>query len=457
MGKEKDFTSGRILMPLMQFMLPVFFAMLLQAMYGAVDLLIVGQFARSLDVSAVSTGSQMMMTISQLIVSFSMGTTILLGQRIGEGRGREAGEVVSGSICLFGAIALAFTVLVPLLAGTLSRTMNAPAEAFEATVAYIRICGLGSVFIIAYNLIGSIFRGIGDSKTPLLTVAIACVCNILGDLLLVAVLGLGTAGAAIATVAAQAVSVVISLRILRTKPLPFAFSRTDLRFRGDIIRTVTGLGLPIALQDLLVGVSFLVLLAIVNKLGLTPSAGIGVAERVCGFIMLIPSAFMQAMAAFVAQNFGAGKYGRAKQALGYAVAVSAALAVGMFVLTFWRGDLLSGVFSRDAAVIAASADYLKAYAVDCLLTCFLFCFIGFFNGIGMTKFVMVQGIVGAFLVRIPVAFLMSREVPVSMFHIGLATPCSTLLQVLLCLICFTLINRRYGEASAPLRKAQTGA
>lgn len=442
MGKENDFTHGKILMPLLQFMLPVFLAMLLQAMYGAVDLLIVGQFAQSLDVSAVSTGSQMMMTVTNLVTSFAMGTTILLGQRIGEGRGREGGQVVGSSICLFGAIALVFTALLPLLASPLSRVMNAPPEAFGATVSYIRICGFGSVFIIAYNLIGSIFRGIGDSKTPLITVLIACVCNIGGDLLLVAVFHMGTAGAAIATVAAQAISVVISLLILRKRPLPFQFSRADIRFRHAIIRRVTALGLPIALQDLLVGISFLVLLAIVNNLGLTPSAGIGVAERVCGFIMLIPSAFMQAMAAFVAQNYGAGKYDRAKKALGYAIGVSALLALGMFALTFWRGDLLSGIFSKDAPVILASADYLKAYAIDCLLTCFLFCFIGFFNGIGMTRFVMVQGIVGAFLVRIPVAFLMSREDPVSMFHIGLATPCSTVLQVLLCLLCFRAVNRR---------------
>ena len=449
MGKENNFTQGRILLPLLRFMLPVFLAMLLQAMYGAVDLLIVGQFARSLDVSAVSTGSQMMMTITNLVVSFAMGTTILLGQRIGEGRGREGGQVVGSSICLFGVIALALTLLTPLLAGPLSALMNAPAEAFEATVSYIRICGLGSVFIIAYNLIGSIFRGIGDSKTPLVTVLIACVCNIAGDLLLVAVFHLGAAGAAAATVAAQALSVLISLLMLRKKSLPFSFSRADLHFRGSIIRRVTTLGLPIALQDLLVGISFLVLLAIVNKLGLTPSAGVGVAERVCGFIMLIPSAFMQAMAAFVAQNFGAGQYDRAKKALGYAIGVSSLLAVGMFALSFWRGDLLSGVFSKDPAVIAASADYLKAYAIDCLLTCFLFCFIGFFNGIGMTRFVMIQGIVGSFLVRIPVAFLMSREDPVSMFHIGLATPCSTVLQVLLCLGCFRLVNRRRDAGPTP--------
>ena len=450
MEREINFTKGKILLPLLKFMLPVFFAMLLQAMYGAVDLLIVGRFAESSDVSAVSTGSQMMMTITNLVTSFAMGTTILLAQRIGEGRGKEGGEVVGSSICLFGAIAFALTALIPLLAGPLSRVMNAPEEAFDATVSYIRICGFGSLFIIAYNLIGSVFRGIGDSRTPLLTVLISCVFNIAGDLLLVAVFQMGTAGAAIATVAAQAISVIISLLILRKRTLPFQIDRKDIRFQGGMIRRMTRLGLPIALQDLLVGISFLVLLAIVNDLGLTPSAGIGVAERVCGFIMLIPAAFMQAMAAFAAQNIGAGKYDRAKRALLYAIGVSTLLAIVMFAVTFWRGDLLASIFSKDPAVIAAGADYLKAYAIDCLLTCFLFCFIGFFNGLGMTRFVMIQGIVGAFLVRIPVAFLMSREIPVSMFHFGLATPCSTVLQVIMCLICFVIVNRKYRKRAGAI-------
>ena len=445
MDTGKDFTQGKILAPLIRFMIPVFLAMFLQSMYGAVDLLIVGKFARSVDVSAVSTGSQIMMTLTNLVTSFAMGTTILLGQRIGEGRGKEGGKVIGSSICLFAVIAGVFTAVIPLLCRPLSSLMNAPAEAFDKTASYIRICGFGSLFIISYNLIGSIFRGIGDSNTPLMTVLIACVCNIAGDLLLVAVFHLGTAGAALATVFAQAVSVVVSLLILRKRELPFQLEKKDFRFEREIIRKVTSLGVPIALQDLLVGISFLVLLAIVNGLGLIASAGMGVAQKVCGFIMLIPAAFMQAMSAFVAQNIGAGQYGRAQKSLAYAIGVSALLAVVMFVVTFWRGDLLSGIFANDPDVIFASADYLKAYAIDCLLTCFLFCFIGFFNGLGMTGFVMLQGIVGAFLVRIPVAFIMSRQVPVSMFHIGLSTPCSTVLQVVLCLIWFARANRKYGN------------
>lgn len=436
------FTEGKILLPLLRFVLPVLFALFLQALYGAIDLLVVGKFAGPEDVSAVSTGSQIMMTITNLISSLAMGITIFLGQKVGEKDEKAGGRITGAGVFLFLTIGIILTVLLPLLAGGLAAVMHAPQEAFSLTKTYIRICGAGSIVIILYNLIGSIFRSLGDSRTPLITVLIACIFNIAGDLCLVAGFGLGAAGAAFATVFAQMLSVVISLLLIRRKGLPFAFSVSDIRPDGRIIRKIVSLGTPIALQDLLVGISFLVILAIVNNLGLTASAGIGVAEKVCAFIMLVPAAFMQALSAFVAQNRGAGKPDRAMRGLWYAVNVSFVFGVLMFALTFFHGDLLSYIFANDADVIFASADYLKAYAIDCLLTCFLFCFIGFFNGMECTRFVMLQGIIGAFAVRVPVSFLMSTLEPVSLFHIGLATPCSTVLQIILCLLFYRSLRSK---------------
>ena len=440
----RGFTEGRILGPLVRFALPVLAALFLQAMYGAVDLMVVGRFGTSADVSAVSTGSQIMMTLTNLVSSFAMGATILLGQRIGEGRGEAGGEVIGSCVMLFGVIALAMTALVVPGAGALARLMRAPEEAFDRTAAYVRLCGLGTAVIIAYNLIGSVFRGIGDSRTPLITVAIACACNIAGDLALVAGLHMGAAGAAIATVAAQAVSVVISLLLIRRRRLPFHLERRHVYFNGAVIRRVVKLGLPIAVQDLLVGISFLVIQAIVNALGLIPSAGVGVAEKVCAFIMLVPSSFMQAMSAFVAQNAGAGRFDRALKALACGIGLSLAAGAVMSALAILRGELLGGIFSSDAQVVTASAQYLKAYGIDCLLTPIFFCCIGFFNGLGRTSFVMAQGVVSAFCVRVPVSWLMSRRTPVSLFHIGLATPCSSALQILLCGV-YLLRLRRAGE------------
>lgn len=380
MERNTTFTEGKILQPLILFAMPVLFALFLQAMYGAVDLLVVGKFASSADVSAVSTGSQIMMTLTNLISCFAMGTTVLLGQLIGCGKKEEGGKAVGTAMVMFAGIALVMTVLLVCFAPQISSIMHAPKEAFDKTAAYVRICGCGMIVIVAYNLIGCIFRGIGDSKMPLFTVAIACVCNIAGDLVLCAGFHMGTTGAACATVFAQVVSVVVSFGFIRKKQLPFVFKKENVRIHKDLLKKMADLGAPIALQDLLVSISFLIILAIVNSMGVTASAGVGVAEKVCAFIMLISFAFMQSMSAFVAQNYGAGRMDRAKKAL--------------------------------------------------------------YNGIGQTKFVMLQGIAGAFGVRVPVSYLMSLRPDTSLFKIGLATPMSSVVQLLLCLGFMVILNRR---------------
>ena len=441
MEQIKDFTKGPILGPLLAFSMPILLALFLQALYGAVDLLVVGKWALAQDVSGVAVGSQIMQTITGLVSSFAMGTTVLLGQKIGEGRREEGGLVIGTSVIVFLLIGAGLTVLTPLLSPVLARWMNAPPEAFEETRHYVAICGLGSIMIVAYNVLGSIMRGLGDSRTPLMTVAIASVCNIAGDLLLVAGLHMGAAGAAIATVVSQTVSVVISLLILKRRTLPFAFSKESLRLDRPILRRIVRFGTPIALQDLLVGLSFLVILAIVNALGLTASAGVGVAEKVCAFIMLIPAAFMQAMSAYVAQNHGAGKNERAERGLRIAIGVSTVFGALMFYTAYFHGDWLCGIFARDTDVIAAGYDYLRAYGIDCLLTCFLFCFIGFFNGLGETGFVMAQGIAAAFLIRIPVAWWMSRATG-RLFFIALGVPCSTVAQIVACFIFYAHIRQQ---------------
>ena len=445
MEKRIDFTTGKIVIPLLKFAIPVLMALFLQSLYGAVDLLIVGQFAESADVSAVSTGSQIMMTITNLIASLCMGMTIYLGQKVGEKKADEGGRIIGSGLVMFISVGLVLTVLMPLFSKNLAAVMHAPAEAFDLTTTYIRICGAGIIVIIAYNLIGGIFRGLGDSNTPLVTVLIACIFNILGDFVLVAIFKMGTKGAAIATVGAQLVSVLISLVLISKKKLPFEFNLKMLRWDQKIIGKILFLGTPIAVQDLLVGISFLVILSIVNALGLTASAGVGVAEKVCAFIMLVPAAFMQSMSAFVAQNRGAGRIDRAIKGLKSAVVISFIFGFAMFYMAFFHGDLLAGTFSKDEVVVLAAADYLKAYAIDCLFTCFLFCFVGFYNGMEYTRFVMVQGIIGAFAVRVPVSFIMSKWEPVSLFHIGLATPCSTLLQITLCFCCYFYMRRKLGK------------
>lgn len=447
MEKPQNLTQGNILSTLVRFALPVLLALVLQALYGAVDLLVVGRFALTEDASGVATGSMLMQTATMAVTGLAMGITILVGEFIGQGKAEQAGRAIGGGIFIFAVLGAGLTVFLVVLAEPLTALMHAPEEAFGQSAAYIRVCGAGAVFITAYNVLGSIFRGIGDSQTPLFTVAVACCINIAGDLLLVAVFGLGAVGAALATVLAQASSVIISLAFIQKRALPFTFSRRFIRADQQFVNKELRLGCPIALQELLVGFSFLLIQTIVNDFGVTSSAAIGVGEKVCAFIMLVPAAFEQSMSAFVAQNVGAGNPARAKRALGCGIALSVCVGAVMFYVSFFHGNLLAAVFIKDMAVIAEAHSYLKAYAIDCLLTAFLFCMIGYFNGREETFFVMVQGLTGALLIRTPAAWLISRTEGVTLFQIGLATPMSTMIQIIMCLAMFAILERREREES----------
>lgn len=344
-------------------------------------------------------------------------------------------KALCAGIAFFAAAGAVMTLAIAGFTQGITRLMNTPPEAHDAACRYIRICGCGSIFILAYNLLGSIFRGVGDSKTPLMTVAIATVINVLGDLLTIGVLGLGAAGAAAATVMAQFISVLLSLLIIRKRDYGFMkISRRNLRPDRGYVRQLIKTGAPLSLQETLVTLSFLVIAVIVNSLGVSASAAAGIGGKICNLIMLISTACSITLSAFVAQNVGAQKHDRAKKALLYLMGCAFAFSAVIACFTFFRGDLMVKVFADDAEVIAMGHDYLRAYAIDTLLTCFLFCFIGYYNGYARSKFVMIQGLIGAFLVRIPFAFIMSRTHNPNLFRIALATPMSSLVQIAICAV-----------------------
>ena len=309
-----DFTEGKIAGKLIRFMIPILGALVLQAMYGAVDLLVVGQFGTKAGISAVSTGSNIINMVTFIITGLTMGVTVLISRYLGEKATERIGKVIGGAIVFFIALAIFLMTVLLLFAPIFAKWLNTPSEAYRLTVIYVRICGGGLVFVVAYNVISGIFRGLGNSKLPLIFVTIACVVNVVGDLLFVAVFHMDVAGAALATILAQCVSVILSFAIIRRQKLPFSFTRKDIGFHKEII-VFLKLGFPIALQDMLVNISFLILCAIINGISLEASSGYGIAQKVTAFVMLIPSALMQSMSAFVAQNVGAGKEDRARKAM----------------------------------------------------------------------------------------------------------------------------------------------
>ena len=340
---KADFTQGNILEKLVAFMMPILGALILQAAYGAVDLLVVGRFGSTSGLSAVSTGSQVLNLVTFVVIQFAMGITVLIARYLGEKRPERIGAVIGGGAVVFTMMSVALFIAMVGFARPISVLMQAPAEAVDLTASYVRICGAGIFFIVAYNLLSAIFRGLGDSKSPLLFVLVACIVNIIGDLVLVAGLHMDAAGAAIATVTAQALSVVFAVMLLLKKDLPFAITKKDFRLNPQC-RKFLKIGLPLALQEFLTQISFLALCAFVNRLGLEASSGYGVACKIVNFAMLVPSSLMQSMASFVSQNIGAGKKKRAKQSMFTGIGVGLAVGCVVFVLVLFKGDVLCSAF-----------------------------------------------------------------------------------------------------------------
>ena len=428
-AKERsDFTQGSILKKMIPFMMPILGALILQAAYGAVDLLVVGRFGTTAGLSAVSTGSQILNLVTFVITQLAMGITVLIARYIGEKHTSQIGELLGGATTVFTMIAVILLVVMVFFAKPLAVLMQAPQEALMLTSVYVRICGGGIFFIVAYNVLSAIFRGLGDSRSPLIFVMVACVVNVVGDLVL-----------------AQAVSVVLALLMLKRRQLPFKITKKDFRVNSQCKRFLT-VGIPLALQEFLTQMSFLALCAFINKLGLEASSGYGVACKIVNFAMLIPSALMQSMASFVSQNVGAGKEDRAKKAMFTGIGIGLIVGIVVFISVWFFGDVLTSIFTTDEAVVQKGFEYLKGFAPETILTAILFSMIGYFNGHEKTLWVMIQGLIQTLLVRLPLAYFMSIQPDASLTNIGFAAPVATCFGIILNVIFFLHMTRKMKKA-----------
>jgi len=424
-----NFVEGNIVHKLMKFTFPILVALFLQQLYGAVDLLIVGNFATSSDVSAVSIGFQFISTFINLIAGLSVGTTIIIGQKLGSNKHDDIGSVIGTGVLIFFIIALAITFFVGTKSDFYASILNTPTASFAKTSQYIQVLAYGSIFLVGYNVLGSIYRGLGDSLTPLIAVIIATIVNVVLDYIFVHIYGMGSYGAAIATVIAQGIAVFFSLIIIGKRNNTFTFSFHDIAYHKVYTPLTLKLGAPLSINAFFVSLSFTFILAIANKFGVYVSAGVGVTERLIAFLMLIPMAFGQSIASFVSQNVGAKKYSRASKGLFLSMFISLGFAVISVAISLTKGEQLLGLFTSDFKVIAPAFEYLKAYCFDIVFTSFLFPSIGYFNGYGKTKFTLISGTIGALLFRIPFSYLFSTIVPTSIFLIGLGTPLGTVFQL----------------------------
>ena len=442
MNEKNDLTQGSVGKNLLLFAMPYLLSCFMQTFYGMADLFVVGLYNGSETTTAVSIGSQVMHMLTVIIVGFAMGTTVRIGRSVGARDDRAVTETVGTSIVFFAGFATVITVVLLACSSGIIEVMLTPLEAVPETKTYLMICFAGIPFITAYNVISSIFRGAGDSRRPMYFVGVACVVNIALDFVFIGACGLGAAGAALGTVCGQAVSVVVSLFMMRVRDMGIHIKLRDIRAGREVISQILKVGAPIALQDGLIQIAFIVITVIANSRGLIVSAAVGIVEKLIGFMFLVPSAFLSAISTITAQNMGANKAERARRSLYYGLAITVGWGCLCALYNQFLPHTLVRLFIRDEAVLAAGCEYLRAYAFDCVFAAMHFCFSGYFCGDQKSMISFIHNITAILLVRIPGAWLASVLFPDTLYPMGWAAPVGSLLSALICIGFYVYYRKR---------------
>ncbi|MCI9161941.1 MAG: MATE family efflux transporter [Lachnospiraceae bacterium] len=455
---EKNLTTGSVAKTVLSFSLPFLLSYFLQTLYGMADLFIIGQFNGVGSTTAVSIGSQVMHMLTVMIVGLAMGSTVMIGQATGAGKRDQASRATGNTVTLFMALAVALTAGLLLAVRPIVSVMSTPAEAVAGTVSYLTICFMGIPFITAYNIISSIFRGMGDSKSPMYFIAVACGANIALDYLFIGGMGLGAAGAALGTTLAQTISVAVSLAIIRKKKAGITLAPGDFRPQRETMAGLLKIGVPVALQDGFIQIAFIVITVIVNKRGLNDAAAVGIVEKIIGILFLVPSSMLQTVSALCAQNIGAGKHDRARLTLGYGCLITLIWGIAAVAVMQLDAEAFIGLFSDSGEVVLMGGQYMRGYVWDTVLAGIHFCFSGYFCACGLSGISFLHNSVSIICARIPLSYLASKYFADTLFPMGLASTAGSGVSAVICVGVFLWMYRQQagrqpGDSGRDIRKA----
>lgn len=446
---EKNLTTGSVFKNVILFSLPYLLSYFLQTLYGMADLFFIGQFETVASSNAVSIGSQVMHMITVMIVGLAMGSTVSIAQAVGAGKSKKAVQDIGNTVILFMGVSILLMAVLLLLVRPIVLIMSTPQQAINGTVAYLTICFIGIPFITAYNVISSIFRGMGDSKSPMYFIAIACVANIALDYFFIGYLHFGPAGAALGTTLSQAISVIVSLIVI-LKRKSIEIKKEDFKLSRSIMSQILKIGVPIALQDGLIQIAFIVITIIANRRGLNDGTAVGIVEKVMSFLFLIPSSMLSTVSALGAQSIGAKKPQRAIQTLRYAVMLAVCFGVlASVTVQFVSEDIIAFFTDKNTAegaeVVRLGGQYLRGYIWDSIFAGIHFSFSGYFCACGKSGLSFLHNILAIVLIRIPGVYLTSKLFSNTLFPMGLATAAGSLLSVTICLIAFVSLKRKMSD------------
>ena len=435
MPKQRDLTSGGIFKNILYFSLPFLLSYFLQTFYGLADLFIIGRYGSIADTTAVSIGGQVMHMLTVMIVSLAMGATVLIGKAVGGKKKGQKNMVIGNTTTLFILLSVVLTVVLLLCCTFLVRLMATPAEAVEGTTRYLLICFAGIPFITAYNIISSIYRGLGDSKSPMYFVAVACVFNIVFDLVFIGGLGWGPTGAALGTVLAQTISLVLALAFTIRKQTIEGLDKFHFKLHRKVTGKIIRIGLPVCAQDCFIQISFILITIFANQRGLNDAAAVGIVEKLIGILFLIPSSLLSSVSTLCAQNIGAGHHDRVRKTLYYSVALASGFGFFFSVIFQFVSPHFVALFTNEPDVIGKGAEYLRSYVWDCLFAGVHFCFTGYFCAYGRSEVAFVHNTLSIILARVPLAYLASIYYA-SLYPMGWAAPIGSIISIIVCMVAY---------------------
>lgn len=444
---QTSLTTGGVLKNIAVFSMPYFLSYFMQTLYGMADLFIIGQFNSTESITAVSIGSQVMHLLTVMIIGLAMGTTVNIGLAVGANNNNKAAKIIGNTVIIFSAVSVAVTIILLFFVNSIVSVMSTPAEAIDGTIQYLTICFIGIPFITAYNIISSVFRGLGDSKRPMYFIAAACVSNILLDYLFIGYFKMGAAGAALGTVVSQSISVAIALIVIKLKDTDISINKHTLKLDANILGSVVKIGLPVALQDGFIQISFIVITIIANRRGLADAAAVGIVEKIIGFIFLVPSTMLSTVSTLSAQNIGAKKPKRAEQTLWYCMLICVIFGVLAAGVTEFSAEKIIGAFASDSNVIVSGAQYIRGYVWDCVFAGIHFCFSGYFCANSKSGISFLHNVISIVLIRIPGAYFMSILFTDTLLPMGLAATVGSLLSVMICSVAFCLLKKQKNNTS----------
>ena len=439
---EKNLTSGSVFKTILGFSLPFLLSNFLQTLYGMADLFIIGQFNGVESTTAVSIGSQVMHMITVMIVGIAMGTTVVIGICMGANDKKKMSLAVGNTVTLFTIISVAITVILLCFVNVITRVMCTPQEAVNGTVQYLTVCFIGIPFITAYNIISAIFRGMGDSKSPMYFVAVACVINIILDVIFIGGLGLGPMGAALGTTISQTLSVIVALIAISRKENGLKISKACLKPDKNVMKEILKVGIPVSLQDGFIQISFIIITIFANRRGLNDAAAVGIVEKIISVIFLVPSSMLSSVSSLTAQNIGAKKHGRAKETLGYAITICVIFGVTASVFMVLFAEPVVGIFTNDQISVSMGSQYLRGYVWDCIFAGIHFCFSGYFCAYGLSGISFIHNCLSILCARIPLSYYASVHYKDTLFPMGIASPAGSALSVVICIAAFVWMCKK---------------